>query len=125
MKIDCYRNRGDNKNNKFDFLGYTFKPGSIYGKDESGKGLLWLGYVASISRKASKRLIYQIKRWKIHRATGAELADIAIQKASVIRGWIYYYDRFRLYCMSRVFRALNSRLVIWVCLLYTSPSPRD
>ena len=110
--------RGGYKNNNFDFLGFTFKPGSIYGKDESGKGYLWLGYVTSISRKASKRLVYEVKRWKIHRATGAELVDIANQKAKVIRGWINYYGRFRLYCMIRVFKALNKRLVRWVANKY-------
>ena len=110
--------RGGYKDNQFDFLGFTFKPGKIYGKDDSGKGYLWLGYVTSISRKASKRLVYQIKRWKIHRATGAELVEIANQKAKVIRGWINYYGRFRLYCMRPVFRALNSRLVIWVTNKY-------
>jgi group II intron reverse transcriptase/maturase len=110
--------RGGYKDNKFDFLGFTFKPGSIYCKDESGKGYLWLGYVTSISRKASKRIVQQIEKWKIHRATGAELADIAIQKAPVIRGWINYYGHFRLYCMKRVFRALNARLVRWVTNKY-------
>jgi len=110
--------RGGYKENKFDFLGFTFKPGSIYGKDESGKGHLWLGYVTSISRKASKRLVSQIMKWKIHRATGAELVDIANQKAKVIRGWINYYGKFRLYCMRPVFRALNLRLVRWVMNKY-------
>lgn len=110
--------RGKYKDNQFDFLGFTFKPGSIYGKDASGKGQIWLGYVTSISRKASKRLVTQIMKWKIHRATGAELADIANQKAKVIRGWIYYYGKFRLYCMRPVFQALNVRLVRWVMNKY-------
>ena len=68
---------------------------------KKAKGQLWLGYVTSISRKASKRLVTQIMKWKIHRATGAELVDIANQKARVIRGWINYYGRFRLYCMQQ------------------------
>lgn len=110
--------RGNYEETTFDFLGFTFKPGSIYSKDEFGKGHRWLGYVTSISRKASARLVTQIEKWKIHRATGAELADLAQQKAKVIRGWINYYGRFRLYCMVRVFRALNARLVRWVMNKY-------
>ena len=101
-----------------DFLGYTFRPDRMYREDEGGGGSLWLGYAASISRKAKKRLVQQIMKWKIHRATGAELGDIAQQKASVIRGWIYYYGRFRLYCMRPVFRALNVRLIRWVMNKY-------
>jgi len=68
-----------------------------------------VGYVTSICRKASKRLVSQIMKWKIHRATGAESVDIANQKAKVIRGCINYYGKFRLYRMRPVFRALNLR----------------
>ena len=110
--------RGGYKDNNFDFLGFTFKPGSVYGENKSGKGGLWLGYVTSISRNASKRLVSQIMKWKIHRATGVELVDIANQKAKVIRGWIHYYGKFRLYCMRPVFQALNVRLVRWVMNKY-------
>jgi len=38
--------------------------------------------------------------------------------SGVIAGWINYYGRFRLYCMSKVFRALNVRLVRWVMNKY-------
>lgn len=110
--------RGGYKDNQFDFLGFTCKPGSIYGKDSSGQGYLWLGYVTSISRKASKRLVYQIRRWKVHRATGAELTDLASQQSKIVQGWINYYGRFRLYCMGRVFKTLNKRLVRWVANKY-------
>lgn len=110
--------RGGYKVRTFDFLGFTFRPGSIAGKDRSGNPKRWLGYVTSISRKASKRLVSQIEKWKIHRATGAELGELAQQKAKVVRGWINYYGRFRLYCMERVFRALNARLVRWAMNKY-------
>jgi len=110
--------RGGYKDNKFDFLGFTFKPVSVYGKDENNRGQIWLGYVTSISLKASKRLIHQIMKWKIHRATRAEITDLANQKAKVIRGWINYYGRFRIYCMRPVFQALNTRLVRWVMNKY-------
>ena len=106
------------KHISFDFLGFTFRPDRVYQRDEEGKGSLWVGYATSISRKAKKRLVQQIMKWKIHRATGAELEDIALQKASIIRGWIYYYGRFRLYCMRTVFRALNIRLIRWVMNKY-------
>ena len=106
------------KHISIDFLGFTFRPDRVYQRDEDGKGSLWVGYAASISRKAKKRLVQQIMKWKIHRATGAELEEIALQKASIIRGWIYYYGRFRLYCMRTVFRALNVRLIRWVMNKY-------
>ncbi|MEZ4888717.1 MAG: group II intron maturase-specific domain-containing protein [Chitinophagales bacterium] len=77
-----------------------------------------MGFAAAISRKASKHLKAQVRKRKIHRATGAELQDIAHSIAPMVRGWIYYYGRFRPSALREVFSALNERLVRWLTNKY-------
>jgi group II intron reverse transcriptase/maturase len=101
--------RGKNVNNRFDFLGFEFRPDSV----ETQKGKLWLGYSARISRRAKKHIVSEIRRYNIHRKTGTELTGISQQLAPMLRGWIRYFGTFRPYAMQEVFSVLNERLVRW------------
>ncbi|MEZ4884855.1 MAG: group II intron reverse transcriptase/maturase [Chitinophagales bacterium] len=118
--VYCKQNnrRGGNKSVRFDFLGFTFQPRRMYHSKGKEKGKRWLGFAAAISRKASKHLKAQVRKRKIHRATGAELQDIANSIAPMVRGWIYYYGRFRPSALREVFSALNERLVRWLTNKY-------
>ena len=100
---------GENENISFNFLGFEFRPDSV----RTPKGKLWLGYFARISRKAKKHIVSEIRKFKIHRNTGAELLSIAQQLAPMLRGWIAYFGAFRPYAMQQVFSVLNERLVRW------------
>ena len=97
------------KYQKFDFLGYTFKPRIVKVKDKTT-----LGFSPAISQKSAKHIADEIFTMKIHRMVHLEISDIAeILKAKLI-GWINYYGKFRLSEMRKVFKVLNMRLARWI-----------
>ncbi len=109
--------RGGFKHTKFDFLGFSFKPRRIY-EVKDGKVNKWWGYCAGISTKSSRYIISQIRSRKIHRATGAEITDIAHSLSSRLRGWINYFIKFYPSAMYKVFSVLNNRLQRWISNKY-------
>ena len=94
---------------KFDFLGFTFKPRIVkmYGK-------LKLGFTPAMSQKNIARITDEIFERKIHRWVHFSLSKIAELLNSQIRGWINYYSKFRKSEMRKLFRVINMRLVKWV-----------
>lgn len=117
--VYCKQNnrRGKFKHTKFDFLGFSFQPRRIYEVTE-GKVSIWWGYCAAISTKAARHIRNQIMKYKIHRATGAELEQIAQSLAPRLRGWIRYFSPFYPSALREVFSALNARLVRWITNKY-------
>lgn len=97
------------KYQKFDFLGYTFKPRNI---KEHGK--VKLGFTPAISGKSQKRIGEEILKLKIHRMVYLPIEKIAEILKPKIRGWINYFGKFRMSGMQKVFRVLNFRLSRWV-----------
>ncbi|WP_262712250.1 group II intron maturase-specific domain-containing protein [Phaeodactylibacter luteus] len=81
---------------------------------------LWRGYCAAISTKAARHIRNQIMKYKIHRATGADLEQIAQSLAPKLRGWIRYFSPFYPSALREVFSALNARLVRWITNKYKS-----
>lgn len=94
---------------KFDFLGFTFKPRII---QERGK--LKLGFSPAISRKSRSRIAKELKAMKIHRWVHSPISKIAELLRLKIRGWINYYGKFRMSEMRKVFRTLHNRVTKWV-----------
>lgn len=94
---------------KFDFLGFTFKPRMI--KD---KGRTFLSVTPSISQKNTKRIAGECYKLKLHRMVHLTLDKLAAILEAKTRGWIYYYGKFRMSGLRRAFRVLNMRLAQWV-----------
>lgn len=94
---------------KFDFLGYTFKP-----RIEKKRGKFRLGFSPSISQKNQKRMADEFYKFKIHRMVHLPLEKIATILRAKIRGWINYFGKFRKSDMRKVFRVLNMRLARWI-----------
>lgn len=94
---------------KFDFLGFTFKPRII-----KERGKLKLGFSPAISRKRQTRMAKEFYKLKIHRMVHLQLSDIALILEPKLRGWINYYGKFRMSEMHKVFRVLNMRLARWI-----------
>jgi len=117
--VYCKQNnrRGGFKHTKFDFLAFSFKPRRIY-EVKGGKVNKWWGYCAGISDKSCRYIISQIRDRKIHRATGAEITEIAESLSSKLRGWINYFIRFYPSALHEVFSALHSRLARWITNKY-------
>lgn len=103
------RRKGDHTSVSFDFLGYTFKPRNTQGRD----GKSFTGFNPGISKSSIKRIVGEIKSLKqIH--CFQDIENIAELLNHRIRGWIYYYGKFRRSSLYKLWRWLNDRLVQWV-----------
>lgn len=94
---------------KFDFLGFTFKPRIV---QERGK--LKLGFTPAISAKSIARIVDELMKLRIHRWVYLPLSKIAEVLRSKIRGWINYYSKFRKSGLRQLFRMLNLHINKWV-----------
>jgi len=98
---------------KFDFLGFTFKPRIVR---ERGKQKL--GFSPAISHKSIARINDALRKFKIHRWTYFSLSRVGELLKSKIRGWLNYYSKFRQSELRHLFRDLNKRLARWVSNKY-------
>lgn len=98
---------------KFDFLGFTFKP-----RISKDRGKLIVGFTPAISQKSTARIIDELKKLKIHRWTYLSLSRVGELLKSKIKGWVNYYAKFRKSEMRHLFRILNKRLTKWVSNKY-------
>jgi RNA-directed DNA polymerase len=106
--------RGDYPEQKFDFLGYTFRPRET----KNSQGDFFVGFTPAISNKAAKLICKAMRRWKLQRWTDKSLDELAQMINPVLRGWINYYGRFRKSALYRVFQHLNNILVRWASRKY-------
>ncbi|MBN1546235.1 MAG: hypothetical protein JW902_06215 [Syntrophaceae bacterium] len=112
--VYCYRTARFHKEGKhipvsFDFLGFTFKPRLC----EKANGEKFWGFRPAISKKSEKRIVAELRRLVIQRWVSYDLEELSRELAAKIRGWYYYYGKFRPSEMQRVFRLLNIRIAKW------------
>ena len=110
---DSYR-RGDYPEQKFDFLGFTFRPRKA--KDRWGR--FFIAFTPAISNKATKSIRDTIRRLKMHRWSDKSLDDLALRINPALRGWINYYGSFYRSALYRTFQHLNNILVRWASRKY-------
>jgi len=94
---------------KFDFLGFTFKPRII-----KERGKIKLGFMPAISQKNISRIGEELFKLNIHRWVHFSLSRVAELLNAKIRGWINYYSKFRKSELRKLFRVVNLRLAKWV-----------
>ena len=82
--------QGSYPNEKFDFLGYGFRPRL----SNSRYGGYFVSFLPAISDEAVKSMRRTIRSWRIHRMTDKSIEDLANIFNPVIRGWINYYGQF-------------------------------
>jgi RNA-directed DNA polymerase len=102
--------RGSYEHERFDFLGYTFRP--RLSKSRFGKH--FVNFTPAVSDEASKRMRREMRRWGLHRRSDKSLTDLARMFNAVLQGWINYYGRFYKSELYPIFRHLNEILVRWV-----------
>lgn len=105
----------------FDFLGYTFKPRL---SKNTVDGTFFWGYQPGISVKSQSKIYAEINRLRMFRSTHITLGEIADTLALKLRGWIYYYGKFRKYEMATLFYQLNYKIVRWLRKKYKLSSLR-
>lgn len=94
---------------KFDFLGYTFKPRVV-----KERGKIKLGFSPAISQKSRSRIARELKAMSFHRWVHFPISKIAELLKLKIRGWINYYGKFRMSEMRKLLRVLHIRLTKWI-----------
>ncbi len=72
-----------------------------------------MSFLPGISRKASKDIVAEIRRWQIHRKSDKSLEDLSRIFNRVIRGWVNYYGQYYKSALDPAFSCLNRRLVRW------------
>jgi group II intron reverse transcriptase/maturase len=99
---------------KFDFLGYTFRPRRAMNRN----GQLFVSFAPAVSDKAAKSVRQRMRRWRLHRRNDLALETIAQWTRPVLLGWIQYYGRFQPSALRRALRTLDHFIVRWACRKY-------
>lgn len=117
--IDTFQRR--NVPTCFTFLGYDFRVRTL----RNGKGELFRKCWPGASAKAMRAMTQTIKRWRVHRSSGADVEELARRHNGVLRGWIAYYGKFWYRHFSyRLWSVFQSRLVKWAQMKYRLPTRR-
>ena len=106
--------RGSYPNEKFDFLGYTFR--ARRSKNRWGK--YFINFSPAVSNQAATKMRREMRRWRLHLRSDKALDDLAHMWNPVLRGWINYYGRFYKSALHPVFRHLNRTLIRWASRKY-------
>jgi RNA-directed DNA polymerase len=101
---------GSYEHERFDFLGYTFRPRLARSK----RGNFFVGFLPAIADSERKRIGRGIRRWRLHLRSGLTLAELAAAIDAEVRGWSNYYGRFYRSELSRLLARINRYLVRWV-----------
>jgi len=96
------------------FLGYTFRP--RLARNHNGKR--FVGFIPAVSKKAGKRMRLSVRRWRLHRRSDLELADIAKWVRPVLTGWVRYYGRFYPSKLREELRTIDAFIVRWASRKY-------
>jgi len=102
--------RGKYSEQKFDFLGYTFRPR----RAKNWRGNFFVSFLPAVSNKSAKAMRREIHDWRLHLKPDKGIEDLSRMFNPIIRGWIAYYGRFYRSHLSAVLRYLNGALVHWV-----------
>lgn len=105
-----YRRKLKHENVKFDFLGFSFRPMKMKGK----QGGYFTGFVAEISPSNQKRITEIIRKEDTFRNTAIEIKDIAVKINARLRGWINYYHLQGKRGLYRVMSRIDFRLIKWI-----------
>lgn len=108
------KRRGKYPNEKFDFLGFTFRPRG----SKNRRGEIFVSFSPAVSDKAAKSIRGTMRRWQVHLRSDKKLEDLAQKYNPVIRGWINYYGSYYRSALYPVFRQLERSLIRWVTRKY-------
>jgi RNA-directed DNA polymerase len=96
-------------NERFDFLGYTFRPRRAVGK--TGKTIA--NFLPAVSGDALTEMGRELRSWRINRRSDKTLDDLAQLVNATVQGWINYYGRFYKTGLHPLLSRINEYLVRW------------
>jgi RNA-directed DNA polymerase len=106
--------RGRYLHEKFDFLGYTFRPR----RSKNRKGRYFINFSPAVSDKAVKAIREEIRSWNLHLRSDKRIEDLSRMFNPVIRGWLHYYGRFYRSALYPPMRQLDRSLARWAYRKY-------
>ena len=101
-------------NEKFDFLGYTFRPR----RSKNRKGKFFINFSPAVSDKAVRAIRAEIRSWNLHLRSDKSIEDLSRMFNPVIRGWLQYYGRFYRSALYPPMRQLDRSLARWAYRKY-------
>jgi RNA-directed DNA polymerase len=96
-------------NEKFDFLGYTFRPRSSTNR----QGKFFINFSPAVSNQAAKAIRDQFRSWKLPQRSDKAIEDLSRMFNPIIRGWIQYYGRYYRSALYPTMRELDRDLALW------------
>ena len=106
--------KGSYSNEKFDFLGYTFRPR----RSKNRWGKYFINFSPALSNQAAKTMRRTMRGWRLQLRSDKALDDLARMFNPVLRGWINYYGAYYRSALSPVFRHLDLTLTRWAMRKY-------
>jgi RNA-directed DNA polymerase len=106
--------KGGYPNEKFNFLGYTFRPR----RSKNRWGKFFINFTPAVSSESAKKMRQEMRRWRIPLRSDKALDDLAHMWNPVLRGWVQYFGRFYKSALHSVFRHFNGLLVRWAMRKY-------
>ena len=103
------RRTGSFEHERFDFLGYTFRPRL----SKSRHGEFFVNFSPAVSDDAAKAIRREIRRWRLHLWNDKSLSDLARAINPIVRGWINYYGRFYKSMLYPTLKRINEYLIRW------------
>src|SRR5262245_13903912 len=108
--------RGNYPNQKFDFLGYTFRPR----KSKARWGKLFVNFTPAISTSAAKAIRDEIRGWRLQSCSDKSIEDLSRMFNPIIRGWLHYYGRFYRSAVYLSLLQLDNALARWASQKFKS-----
>jgi RNA-directed DNA polymerase len=96
-------------NEKFDFLGYTFRPR----RSKNRKGKFFINFSPAVADKAVKAIRVEIRSWDLHLRSDKRIEDLSRMFNPKIRGWLQYYGRYYRSALYPPMRQLDRSLARW------------
>ena len=106
--------RGNYPDQKFDFLGYTFRPRES--KNRWGK--LFVNFTPAISDRAAQAIRDEIRSWRLQSRSNKSIQDLSRMFNPILRGWLRYYGRYHRWAVSWLLRPLHRALARWASQKY-------
>jgi len=106
--------RGNYLNERFDFLGFTFRPR----RSKNRWGKFFINFSPAVSDKATKAMRQTIRSWTLQRRSDKSLDDLSRMFNPILRGWITYYGQYYKSALYPMFVDLNRILARWAMRKY-------
>ena len=106
--------RGSYPNEKFDFLGYTFRPR----RSKNRLGNYLVNFSPAVSNEAAKEMRRMMRGWRLHLRSDKSLDDLSCMVDPILRGWVNYYTRYYKSAIYPTFRMFDLILMRWVMRKY-------